>query len=175
LEQRVAYLLDQYGPPVLVEEFVPGREFNIGLVEAPDLRVLPLSEILFVNQAPGQWPIVTYDAKWKPGTADYETTPPTVGPQLPPRLQDRLERLAKQAFRLLGCRDYARVDVRVKPPAKPYILEVNPNPDFSPLAGLSGALDAAGIGWAPFAVALVKRALARGRAAHRGRPAEAVG
>jgi D-alanine-D-alanine ligase len=163
LERRVASLLDDYGPPVLVEEFVPGREFNVGVVEAPELRVLPISEIEFVSDDPGYWPIVTYDAKWKPGTLDYEATPPVYSPEVPPRLRARLERLAKQAFRVLGCRDYARVDFRVKPPAKPYILEVNPNPSFSPNAGLSGALTAAGLPWAEFTVQMVRRAAARRR------------
>jgi D-alanine-D-alanine ligase len=164
LERRAAYLLEEYGSPVLVEEFVPGREFNVGLVEAPDLRVLPLSEIKFLSDDPAYWPIVTYDAKWKPGTADYEATPPAYNPDdVPPRLKARLERLAKQAFRALGCRDYARVDFRVKRPAKPYILEVNPNPSYSPGAGLAGALAAAGLPWAEFTVQLVQRALARGR------------
>ncbi len=76
LEERVAYLLETYGPPVLVEQFIRGREFNIGVIEAPDLRILPVSEILFVEKDPDYWPIVTYDAKWKPGTRDYEATPP---------------------------------------------------------------------------------------------------
>jgi D-alanine-D-alanine ligase len=163
LERRVEYLLDEYGGPILVEEFVPGREFNIGVVESPDLRVLPISEIKFISDEPGFWPIVTYDAKWKPGTPDYEATPPAYAPEVPPRLAARLARLAKQAFRVLGCRDYARVDFRVKAPAKPYILEVNPNPSYSPNAGLSGALTAAGLPWAEFTVQMVQRALARGR------------
>ncbi len=164
LEQRAGLILDEYGPPVLVEEFVPGREFNVGVVEAPDLRVLPLSEIKFLTSDPTLWPIVTYDAKWKPGSPDYEATPPAYNPDdVPPRLKARLERLAKQAFRALGCRDYARVDFRVKPPQKPYILEVNPNPDYSPIAGLSGALEAAGLPWESFTVQLVQRALGRGR------------
>jgi D-alanine-D-alanine ligase len=75
LNERVAYLLDTYGPPVLVEEFISGREFNIGLIESPDLRTLPVSEIEFVDHEPGYWPLVTYDAKWKPGSRDYEATP----------------------------------------------------------------------------------------------------
>jgi D-alanine-D-alanine ligase len=163
LEQRVDYLLAEYGPPVLVEEFIPGREFNITVAETPDLRVFPPSEIKFVCDDPGYWPIVTYDAKWKPGSVDYEATPPVYLPEVSPRLRARLERLAKQAFRVLGCRDYARVDFRVKPPAKPYILEVNPNPDLSPEAGMSAALAAAGLTWDKFVLQIVHQALARGR------------
>jgi D-alanine-D-alanine ligase len=167
LEQRVAHLLETYGPPVLVEEFIRGREFNVGVVEtsesssADGLRVLPVSEILFVDKDPDYWPIVTYEAKWKPGTRDYEATPPAYPARVTPRLGERLEVLAARAFRLLGCRDYARVDFRVRA-GRPYILEVNPNPDFSPTAGLSGGLQSAGIAHAQFTVELVQRALARG-------------
>ncbi|HWG43980.1 MAG TPA: ATP-grasp domain-containing protein [Gemmataceae bacterium] len=161
LNERVAYLLETYGGPVLVEEFISGREFNIGVVETPELRVLPVSEILFVEKDPGYWPLVTYDAKWKPGTRDYEATPPAYPARVSPRLREKLATLATQAFRLLGCRDYARVDFRMRG-SKPYILEVNPNPDFSPLAGLSGGLQSAGISHPQFTIDLVQRALARG-------------
>src|SRR5437588_588518 len=100
LAERVAYLLEAYGPPVLVEQFIPGREFNVALVEiergrcpedfrglpapgaALDLHVLPTSEILFTDTDPGYWPIVTYDSKWKPGTRDYERTPPNYRAQV---------------------------------------------------------------------------------------------
>jgi D-alanine-D-alanine ligase len=165
LGERVAYLLETYGPPVLVEEFIRGREFNVGLIESPELRALPVSEIVFVDRGPGYWPIVTYDAKWKPGSCDYEATPAKYPAEVSPRLAERLYAAAKQAFRLLGCRDYARVDFRVRPNGKPCILEVNPNPDFSPLAGLAGGLASAGLTHAQFTVELVHAALARGRGA----------
>ncbi len=161
LNDRIAYLLENYGPPVLIEEFIRGREFNVGLIEMPDLRVLPVSEIKFIDKDPGFWPIVTYDAKWKPGSRDYEATPPKYPARVSPRLAGKLEELARQAFRLLGCRDYARVDFRVRG-SKPYILEVNPNPDFSPTAGLAGGLESAGIPHAQFTLELVQNALARG-------------
>jgi D-alanine-D-alanine ligase len=162
LDQRVAYLLRNYGPPVLVEEFIRGREFNVGLIDAPELCVLPISEIKFVESDPSFWPIVTYDAKWTPGSRDYEATPPHYGADIDPKLAERLRALATQAFRLLGCRDYARVDFRVRPTGQPYILEVNPNPDFSPTAGLTGGLSSAGLTHAQFTVDLVRTALARG-------------
>jgi D-alanine-D-alanine ligase len=174
LEERVARLLKNYGPPVLVEQFIPGRELNVALIEAPDLRVLPVSEVLFVDEDPNFWPIVTYDAKWKPGTRDYESTPARYPADVSPRLAERLAALSRQAFRLLGCRDYARVDFRVRPGGKPYILEVNPNPDFSPLAGLSGGLGSAGLTHAQFTVDLVRNALARAQkpaAVHSNKPA----
>jgi D-alanine-D-alanine ligase len=169
LNERIAYLLDTYGPPVLVEEFIRGREFNVGLIESPELRPLPVSEIVFVDQGPGYWPIVTYDAKWKPGSRDYEATPAKYPAEVSPRLAHRLHGLAKQAFRLLGCRDYARVDFRVRPNGKPCVLEVNPNPDFSPTAGLAGGLESAGLTHAQFTLELVHAALARGQGTGRSK------
>jgi D-alanine-D-alanine ligase len=165
LGERVAYLLENYGPPVLIEQFIRGREFNVAVIEGPELKTLPVSEILFVEKDPQFWPIVTYDAKWKPGSRDYEATPPRYPARVSPRLEAKLSALAKQAFRLLGCRDYARVDFRVRPGGKPYILEVNPNPDFSPLAGLAGGLQSAGLTHEQFTLELVQRALTRGRGA----------
>lgn len=165
LNERVELLLKRYGPPVLVEEFISGREFNIGLVENPELTVLPVSEILFVEKTPGYWPLVTYDAKWTPGTRDYDATPPKYPAEVTPKLGERLADLCRRAYRLLGCRDYARVDFRLRPSGKPYILEVNPNPDFSPLAGFSGGLKSAGIDHSQFTVDLVELALARSKKA----------
>ena len=162
LERRAGWLLERFGPPVLVEEFIQGREFNVGLVELPELTVLPISEILFIDHKAGQWPIVTYDAKWRPDSAEYLATPPSYPAKVTPRLARRLGELAKAAFRLTGCRDYARVDFRVRPPGRPVILEVNPNPDFNPDAGLSGGLQSGGIEHAEFAVQLVRNALGRG-------------
>jgi D-alanine-D-alanine ligase len=160
LEARVSHLLETYGPPVLVEEFIRGREFNVAMIECPDLRVLPPSEILFLEKDPDFWPIVTYDAKWKPGSRDYEATPPCHPALVSPRLAEKLGDRARRAFRLLGCRDFARVDYRVHN-GKPYILEVNPNPCFHPQGGLIGGLESVGITHAQFTAVLVEAAAAR--------------
>jgi len=161
LEDRVALLLERYGPPVLVEEFIAGRELNVALVETPQLRPLPISEILFLEKDPAYWPIVTYDAKWKPESRDYQATPPHCPAELPAGLVTHVEELSERAFRLLSCRDYARVDVRLDSAGEPYVLEVNPNPDFHPTAGFGGALAAAGSSHEQFTAELVRNALAR--------------
>jgi D-alanine-D-alanine ligase len=161
LEERLGWLLGTYGPPVLVEQFIPGRELNVAIIEAPDRQPLPISEVLFVSNNPDDWPIVTYDAKWRPGSRDYESTPPRYPAEVEPELARRLEMLADQAFHLLGCRDYARIDFRVNPVGQPYILEVNPNPDYHPTAGLAGGLASAGLSHAQMSVGLVRAALAR--------------
>lgn len=163
LRERVTYLLRTYGPPVLAEQFIPGRELIVALVEDPDLQVLTFTEVHFVDEDPSFWPIVTYDAKWRRNTRDYDATPVSCPAEVEPDLARCLGELAKRAFRLLGCRDYARVDFRVTPQGQPYILEVNPNPDFSPSGGFSVGLKVAGRGHEAFAVALAERALARRR------------
>jgi D-alanine-D-alanine ligase len=163
LLERVTLLLEQYGPPALIERFIPGREFNVGIVEIPALRSLPVAEIEFVDNHFGLWHIVTYDAKWKSDSRDDIATPPRCPAQIGAALSNRLQELALRAFRLLGCRDYARVDFRVSPDGRPYILEVNPNPDFHPTCGFARGLAAAGLSHPQFAIDLVHAALARRR------------
>jgi D-alanine-D-alanine ligase len=161
LDQRVQFIFETYGAPVLVEEFIPGREFNVALVDFCGLQYMPPAEIIFRQDRPGVWPILTYDGKWKPGSADYETTPPKFPADIPARLAHRLGTIAMEAYRLLGCRDYARVDFRVKPNGKPYILEINPNPEISPQAGFAGCLGSGQISHEEFIARLVEHALNR--------------
>lgn len=162
LNERAAHLIDHYGAPVLVESFVPGREFNVAVIDHPDTRTLPIAEIQYLNKQPGYWPILTYEAKWHSGSPADEMTPPVCPADIDADLADQLRDLALRAYRLTGCRDYARVDFRVDPAGQPYILEINANPDFSRGAGLSRMLHAAGIPHAQFTADLVRNALARG-------------
>jgi D-alanine-D-alanine ligase len=155
LDRRVDVLWRRYGSPVLVEQYIPGREISIALVEAPDLQVLPPMEILFETRTDGGWPILTYDGKWRPGSPDYDTSPPRYAAPVDASLSRQLVDAAQRAFRLLGCRGYARVDFRVCPKGTPYVLEVNPNPDLSPDACLAGSLRSAAISYDDFIVGLV--------------------
>jgi len=168
LAERVEYLLRNYGPPVLVERYIPGREFNVSVIDSDaGPRALPLCEIQFDRGDPSTWPIVTYDAKWRPESFDFLATPPHFVKDLDPRLADDLRELATRAYRLIGCRDYARVDCRVTDAGKPYVIEVNPNPCLNPTAGLSSAVGASGASHAQFIVGLTRAALARGQAGDR--------
>ena len=166
LEARVAYLRTHYGPSVLIEQFVVGREFNVAVVERDGVpTTLPFSEILFVPPAehPDLWPIVSFDAKWRPGTVDFTATPAkNPAENVSPALHAALADLAKKAFTLVGCRDYARVDFRVDEQGRPFVLEVNPNPCISPLAGLAAGLETARVPYPEFIVSLVRAALKRG-------------
>ena len=170
LNARVAYLTEQFGQTVIVEEFIFGRELTVALVEMPDLRLLPGTEVVFPNGGPGYWPILSYDAKWTKGSTEYETTDYHFKAELTADLAAQIEHSAKRAFRLLGCRDYARVDFRIRESDnKPLILELNPNPDFAPDRALSNNLWAAGLTHTEFTLQMVRNALARGKAGRTGR------
>jgi len=163
LQKRVACLLERYGPPVLVEKFLDGREFNVALVEALDYRFLPISEIRFVGDHADLWPIVTYDAKWKRGSREDLATPPHYPADLDDAMMQTLQSVALRAFHLFGCRDYARADIRLGPSGQPYILEINPNPDYNPDAGLTGGLASLSVTHAQFTADLVRTAWTRGK------------
>src|SRR3569623_1892619 len=108
LNDRVLYLTEQFGQPAIVEEFIFGRELTVALVEMPDLRLLPGTEVVFPQAGPGYWPLLSYDAKWTKGSAEYETTDYHFKAELSPELAAEIERSAKRTFRLLGARAYAR-------------------------------------------------------------------
>jgi D-alanine-D-alanine ligase len=148
--------------PALVERFVDGREFNVALLGHPTPRVLPLSEIDF-GALPAEVPrIVSYEAKWASGSVDDLGTVPVLHPSLPNGLAARVRRAATEAFRAVGVRDYGRVDVRLANTGVPYVVDVNPNCDLSPHAGMARAAAAVGIGYASLVGLLVRYALKRG-------------
>ncbi|HEX8199110.1 MAG TPA: D-alanine--D-alanine ligase [Isosphaeraceae bacterium] len=161
IEARVARVRAAYGPRVLVEAYLPGAEFQVGVLAMPEPEPLPVAEVVF-NPPAGSWPILTFAAKWAAGSAEDLASPVRCPAQVEPGLADRLGRLAVAAFRATGCRDYARVDFRLDAAGAPMILEVNPNPDISPEAGWARALRASGRDYVATIAALARRALERG-------------
>jgi D-alanine-D-alanine ligase len=122
-----------------VEEFLDGREFNIAVV-GPDPVVLPVSEIDYSTMPSEKPRFVSYNAKWEPESTEYKSTVPVCPAHILEAPAQRLRHLALRAFQLTGCRDYARVDVRMDREGRPHILEINPNPDLSVDAGLARSL-----------------------------------
>jgi D-alanine-D-alanine ligase len=167
LAARVGHVLDRFGPPALVEQFVSGREFHVHLIEEPgaarrggSLTMLPLAEIVYLEKAPGYWPIYSYDAKWAAGSHEYQVTPLQSPVMLEPELMQRLEGLARRAYDLVGCRDYGRLDVRMTPDGDFFILEINPNAFLNSKAVING-LQAIGRTQGQFFLDLVRHALDR--------------
>jgi D-alanine-D-alanine ligase-like ATP-grasp enzyme/ribosomal protein S18 acetylase RimI-like enzyme len=151
--------LDQ---PALVEQFIAGREINVSLLETDGgVCVLPLAEIDFSAFPPDKPRIVDYAAKWLADSFEFQNTPRRIPAPLDEPAADAIRRLALAAWRVVGCRDYARVDLRLDENGCPFVLEVNANPDISPDAGFAAALAAAGISYAQFVQAAIRNALGR--------------
>jgi len=143
LRARVKYVIDEYEQGALAEEFIDGREFNVGLLGDGVKEVLPVSEIVF--DLPEDKPkIVNYSAKWKEESEDYTGTKRSCPAKVSDELKKKLISLATRSAKLMLCRDYCRVDFRVDKDNNPYVLEVNPNPDISSDAGLAAMAEVAG-------------------------------
>ena len=161
LVARVAKIRAEHGPRVIAERYLPGPEFNVGVLALPEPTALPVAEIVY-SPSEGRWPILTYAAKWDVGSAEDRESRPRCPAEIDESLASRLALLAEAAFRASGCRDYARVDFRLDDRGDPMILEVNPNPDLDPTAGLARAIAATGRDWAGTVADLAKQALERG-------------
>ncbi|OGP66043.1 MAG: hypothetical protein A2170_15605 [Deltaproteobacteria bacterium RBG_13_53_10] len=162
LIRRIQYVIEMYRQPALVEEFIEGRELNIGLLETNGkVGVLPISEIDYSEFPEGTPRICGYEAKWVPESVEHQKSKPVCPAPLEWMLKRRLEHMAVKVFKLFGCRDYARVDVRIDRDGKIFVLEVNPNPDISPSSGMTRALKCQGLVYSDFVSNLIERALHR--------------
>lgn len=159
LLKRVFLVLDVYKQPALVEEFIEGREGNVGIIGTKNPTALPISEILF-DDIPGHLPnICTYSAKWLEESDYYKNTPPRCPAEIDEKLANKLRKIALKAYTLMGCQDYGRVDFRIDKEGNPYVLEVNPNPDISADAGLARMSRAAGMSYADLIDSILKSAI----------------
>ena len=161
LRKRIEHVLKQFNQPALVEEFIEGRELNVAVMGDRRLRVLPISEIDFSQMPDHLHNIVSFQAKWDPHHESYHKTIPLCPAPLPKNIEKRAKELAFRAFKVMGCRDYARVDMRLSKNNKFYVLEVNPNPDITEGAGFMRSAQHAGMTYAQALKRIVKYALGR--------------
>lgn len=146
LHARAERLRQAFGAqPLLLEAFLPGREFNVSLLERRGrLEVLPVAEMSFAGLSPELPPLVTYEAKWLSGSAaDLGTV--RVFPNPNESLVEEVAELASAAAAACGVRGYARVDIRCDADGRPHVLEVNANPCLAPGAGFLAAAEHAGL------------------------------
>jgi D-alanine-D-alanine ligase len=129
LEQMDA-LQSEFEQPVLVEEFIDGREFYVGVLGNANARALPVIELDFSKFPPGRPRIASWEAKWGDdagGGAEFEGTTSIFPDNLPEDLTDRLQTTAVDAFHALRLRDYGRIDLRVSDAGEVFVIEANPN------------------------------------------------
>lgn len=141
LAARLAAMHERWDE-VIVQRYVDGREVNVGIV---DDVILPIAEINFGEMPRGMWKIVSYQSKWITGSEEDLGATPTCPADLPAKLNRELERIAITAWRAVGGSGYGRVDLRIDGDGRPWLLEVNPNPDIAADAGLARMARAAGM------------------------------
>jgi D-alanine-D-alanine ligase len=125
----------EFQSPVLVEEFVDGREFYVGVLGNVNPQALPIMELDFSAFPASRPRIASWEAKWGEGgtggtgeTGEEFTGTKSIFPtDLAPDLVERMQAVAVSAFNALRLRDYGRVDLRVSALEEIHVIEVNPN------------------------------------------------
>ncbi len=160
LEAQVRRVCQLFGGKALVEEFVDGREFNISVLGTRELMALPISEITYALP-PGMPRILTFSAKWDLQSMYFQCTKVVCPAEIGTEMREYIVETALSVFRLLGCRGYARVDIRLDTEERLQVLEVNPNPDISPGTGAARQAEAAGMSYNQFIEKIALLALER--------------
>jgi D-alanine-D-alanine ligase len=166
LFRQTEFLLDNYRQAVLVEEFLPGKEFTCAVLgNGDEATVLPIVGMNFDTLPKGALPIYSYDAKFVWDRPEKPLEIFECPARISKELQASIERVTLGAFRVLGCRDWARIDVRLDAKGEPNVLEVNPLPGILPDPAenscLPKAARAAGIGYDELIQSCLKFAAAR--------------
>ena len=160
LTRRVGYVLEQHKQPALVEEFIDGREFHVGVVGNDRLQMLPPAEIDFSVFSDIHDRLCTYEANFVPTSLAYQNSFAKLPIPFTAEELSLLEKSVLGAYRATGCRDYARMDVR-KRNGTFYVLDVNHNADLSPDNSLVKAAEMIGYPYGNFASLLINLAAER--------------
>jgi D-alanine-D-alanine ligase len=129
LAGRVEFMFREY-EAVLIEEFIEGRELHVAVWGNDEPEMLPPVEFDFSKLPPDHPPIISYAVKWNPLDEVYHRVHTICPAPLSKRVLRRVEHVAIAAYEATECCDYARLDIRLQG-NRPYVLEVNPNPDLT--------------------------------------------
>ncbi len=133
LRERLQANLSAYNQPFLVEEFLPGREFTVAILgNNSDTEVLPVIEINLHELPKDLAPIYSYEAKWIADTREKPLNIFTCPAKIDAGLYKKIEETALKTYRVLRCRDWSRIDIRLDEAGVPNIIEVNPLPGILP-------------------------------------------
>jgi D-alanine--D-alanine ligase len=159
LRERVLRLLNRYKQGALVEEFLPGREFTVALIGERRPKVLPPMEIVY-HASKNPYPIYSYEHKLDP-RGEIENRVPA---DLTDALRKDVEQVARGAFVALGCRDFARIDIRFNSAGQPCFIECNPLPGLTPKwSDLCLISEAVGMDYTTLIAELISPAIRRWR------------
>jgi D-alanine-D-alanine ligase len=157
LNARVAAMHERWSE-VVVQRFIAGREVNVGIVGD---QVLPIAEIRFDGMPDNLWKIVSYRSKWETGSDEDLGAAPRCPADLPRKLTAELEEITRAAWKVVGGEGYGRADFRIDEAGRPWLLEVNSNPDLSVDAGLARMAKVAGMDYPALINRICESALTR--------------
>jgi D-alanine-D-alanine ligase len=133
LDEQVRFLLTTYQQPVIIEQYLPGAEFTCAVLgNGATARVLPIVGMNFASLPEGAVPIYGYEAKWIWDRPENPLEMFDCPAKIDANLASEIEHVTLDAYRILGCRDWSRIDVRLDAAGKPNIVEVNPLPGILP-------------------------------------------
>lgn len=162
LHKRILYLRATFpNQPILVEEFIDGREFEVTLLEQNGkLSVLPIAENVYFTKSKDI--ILTYEGRWAPNYLDYVNGITQLARLSTTQIQSIVS-MCKEAYQKFGFRDYARFDLRMNKKGKVYFIEVNSNPglDDNITSSLPLSFHAIGMSFGDFCWEVIKAALLR--------------
>jgi D-alanine-D-alanine ligase len=168
--EQVARIERDHDCPALVEEFLDSPEYNVTVwgndsEMAEDVSVVGISTMVYDAFSDIHDRLCTFEAKWDPASAAYQMIPAICPAPVTPALKAALERVAIDAYRAAGCRDYGRVDIRLNQ-GRPMALDINANCDVSPEGGFANAARSQGLTYADTIEQLVLFAMRRHTSAY---------
>jgi D-alanine-D-alanine ligase len=161
LMERMDWLHANFDSPVLIEEYIDGREMYVGVLGNDKPEALPVIELDLSKLPEGTPRIAAAEVKWGKGTRAYRDTKSVVATDLPDETVASLQQTAVAAYQALELRDYGRVDMRLQPDGRVQVIEVNPNPWLSSRAELAMAARKSGRTYPQLVEEIVALAMAR--------------
>ena len=163
LLERIAYVHEEFDSPALIEEYIEGREIYAAVIGNEKPEALPLVELDLSKLPEGMPKIAGYEVKFDVNTEAYKKTKSSPAKDLDEETIERIQQTALTAYRALKLRDYGRIDVRLAPTGRVYVLEANPNPWLDPAAEFAMAAKESGRNYTDVIREIVENALARSR------------
>ena len=155
----------EYQSPVLVEEFIDGREFYVGVIGNSNAEALPIIELDFSKFPAGLPKIASWEATWGDEGdemgAEFEGTKSVFPADLSEELTKKIQQVAIDAFQALRLRDYGRIDLRVTSDEQVYVIEANPNCYLEKNSEFARAAEKHGLAYPALIARIVELATAR--------------
>jgi D-alanine-D-alanine ligase len=161
LMERMDWLHANFDSPVLIEEYIEGRELYVGVLGNDKPEALPIVELDLSKLPDGTPRIAAAEVKWGKGTKAYRDTKSVIADNLSDETVLALQQTAVAAYQALELRDYGRVDMRLQPDGRVHVIEVNPNPWLSSRAEFAMAGRKSGRPYTRLVEEIVELAVAR--------------